>query len=263
MVVLCDGMPRSGSTWSFNVASKLIRLCDPARRTFGFYSDSPTVLRSAVRPRSSHLVIKAHYLDPSAYELCCSGDIKAIYTWRHPYDAIVSCVRIFGLSVDHWIDALRNTLRMWSFHEATGSACIVPYDAIIRDRSAAIYRIASWLGLQPAPDQANQLAQEVSSGQMRAFSQQVNTLGPSRLVRKDGYVYDRQTLLHQNHILDGRVGYGVDVLDCQQLLAIDAMLREEGFEFLCQPRESGSPASHSGAGIVVDSTEAPVDSGAL
>jgi Sulfotransferase domain len=237
MVVLCDGMMRSGSTWSFNVALKLVQAGDPDRKVFGLFSDAPAVPLAAVRPRSSHLVIKTHHLSPSAYDLCCTGAIRAIYTWRHPYDAIVSGSRMFGFSMEHWIDALRNALRVWSFHRATDSACIVSYEAIMREPSASIERIASYLDLRIQPEKVRQIAEETSIERLKGFSEKVDELDFSRVVRKEGVVYDRQTLLHHNHIRDGRIGHGATILDAEQLQAIDAVLREEGFEFLC-----GQPA---------------------
>jgi hypothetical protein len=245
MVVLCDGMVRSGSTWSFNVALSLLRLSDPHRRPFGFYNENPAVHLAAVRPRQAHLVIKSHNLDPSAHELCRSGAIKAIFTWRHPYDVIASAMRMFGSSLDHWIGVLRNALRVWSFHRATGSACILPYESIIRTPLASIDSIAVFLGIQIEPKLLCQIAEATSLERLREFSQRVNRLEPLRLFRKDGYLYDRRTLLHQNHILDGGIGYGAGVLNPAQLQTIDATLRDEGFEFLCQSDNRGRFVSAS------------------
>src|SRR6266581_2236852 len=130
MVVLCNGMIRGGSTWSFNVVLKLLRSCDPNRKAFGIYSENPAVLAAAVKPRFSHLVVKSHALDRSTYELCRTGAVKTIYTWRDPHDVVVSCSRMFGFSVEHWIGPLQDALRVWSFHRATNSALIVSYDTI-------------------------------------------------------------------------------------------------------------------------------------
>jgi hypothetical protein len=80
---------------------------------------------------------------------------------------------------------------------------------------------------------------------MKNLSQHIDGLEPSRLVRKNGLLYDRQTLLHKNHILDGGVGYGVRILNYQQLSAIDSMLHEERFEFLCQPHDGTYAVSHA------------------
>jgi len=83
MVILCDGMVRSGSTWSFNVVRNLLT-SDPTRKVHGIYSESPAVLAAGIHPRPSHLVIKSHVLSPLAHDLCCSNRVQAIYTWRNP-----------------------------------------------------------------------------------------------------------------------------------------------------------------------------------
>ncbi len=241
MVVLCDGMIRSGSTWSFNAALELVRVDQPHRRVFGFYNENPAVLLAASRPRFSNLVIKSHFLDQSAYELCRAGAIKAIYTWRDPYDVIGSSMRMFGRSAEHWIGALRNALRVWSFHKATGSACIVSYESIMRAPLASVNSIASYLGLHIDPQQLCRIAEDMSLDRVKSFSRQVRDLEETRLIRKDGYVYDRQTLLHQNHIQDGGFGFGAGLLDSEHLLKIDTLLREEGFEFLCSPQTASEP----------------------
>jgi hypothetical protein len=74
-------------------------------------------------------------------------------------------------------------------------------------------------------------------GALKSFSQQIDDLEQARLIRTDGYVYDRQTLLHRNHIVDGGIGYGAGLLDSEHLSVIDALLREEGFEFFCEQRD--------------------------
>jgi Sulfotransferase domain len=235
MVILCDGMVRSGSTWSFNVALHLIRSCDPNRKAFGTYSENPAVLAAAIKPRRSSLVIKSHNLDPFARELCAADAIKTIYTWRQPYDAAASCVQMFGFSVPDSIAALRNALRIWSFHRATNSACIVAYEEIVTEPFAAIERIADYLGLAIESAQLRGIAEEVSFERVRRYSNSLGQLEPARLARINGSVFDRTTLLHQNHIRNGASGYGAALLGHARLNEIDVMLREEGFGFLCQP----------------------------
>lgn len=233
MVVLCDGMVRSGSTWSFNVALQLIRSSYPNQRTFGLYSESPRVLAAAARPRDSNLIIKSHILDSSAHGLLRAGAIKAIYTWRHPYDAIVSSMHMFGYSVDHWVEVFRRTLGIWKFHEATGTGCIIAYDSIIETPALCVEKVAAYLKLNIDFQQARQIAAAMSLERVKHLSQGVERLEGSRLVRQGGHIYDRETLLHQNHSPNGRSGYGFESLNSSQISLIDAMLKEEGLAFLC------------------------------
>ena len=235
MVILCDGMVRSGSTWSFNVALKLLKSCDPSRKAFGTYNDNPAVLAAAIKPRFSNLVIKSHSLDPFGQELCVRGAIKTIYTWREPSDVVASCTRMFGSSAPHWIGVLRNALRIWRFHQTTNSACIVSYEEIRLEPLAAIERIAGYLGLAIESEQLRGIAEEFSFERVKRFSQHIGGLEPSRQIRGDYDVFDRVTLFHKDHIRNGGIGYGASQLDHSHLDEIDAMLREEGFGFLCQP----------------------------
>lgn len=233
MFVLCDGMLRSGSTWSFNVTVELLRSCDPATKTFGLYSEDPAVLRAATKPRKSHLVIKSHNPDPATRELCRSGALKAIYTWRHPYDAVASAVRMFNQSAEYWMSALRNTLRLWTFHRSTQSACIISYEEIVRAPEETLQAIASHLQLPVERRQLSDIAAMTSLERVKRFSRDIDTLEQGRVVRKDGHTFDRETLLHHNHVRDGRCGYGLDVLSDDQRSAIDRLLCEEGFPELC------------------------------
>jgi hypothetical protein len=231
-------MVRSGSTWSFNVAANLLRACDPDRRVFGFYQENPAVLASATRQRRSHLVIKSHVLDPSSYEFCRTGAIKTVYTWRSPYDVVVSSIRMFGSTAEHWIGVVRAALKTWRFHRATSSAHIVSYEAIVRNPCSEITGIAAYLGLSTEPEDERNIARALSFKQLRRFSQHIAELEPGRVVRDNGYLFDRRTLLHANHIRNGSMGYGVKNLNDSQLLAIDAMLCEEGFAFLREPHRA-------------------------
>jgi Sulfotransferase domain len=234
MVILCDGMVRSGSTWSFNVALQLLKSCDPNRKAFGTYSDNPAVLAAAIRPRFSNLVIKSHSLDPVARGLCDKGAVKAIYTWREPRDVVASCMQMFGSSAPHATGILRKALRIWAFHRATSSACIVSYEEITKDPCAAIERIADYLGLTIDSEQLRGIADEVSFERVKRFSQHLSELEPSRQIRSNGHFFDRVTLFHKDHIRNGGIGYGARLLGHLHLDEIDAVLREEGFGFLCQ-----------------------------
>jgi hypothetical protein len=238
MVILCDGMARSGSTWSFNVVLKLLRAHTPHQKAFGLYSEDPVVFSSAVRPRSSHLVIKSHRLDPRVREICVQGLIRTVHTWRDPYDAVASIVGMFGDTVDHAINTVRHALRIRAFHQTTGTACIISYPSITTAPVATISQIACYLGLQVAPEEVRKIAGELSLDRMRRFSRHVSELPSPRLIHSYGKTFDRETMLHQDHIRNGSCGYGRRVLDPEHIAAIDAMLREEGFAEIASRQRS-------------------------
>jgi hypothetical protein len=225
-------MIRSGSTWSFNVALNLIRRCCPERKVYGFYNESPAVHRASARPRDSHLVIKAHYPDSFALDLCRSGVMKAIYTWRDPYDVVASAMQAFDIPIEAAIAALRNALRVWSSHKASGNACVVSYESIVRTPAATISAIAAYLGLSVFVSDVHGLADLFSFERLKTYTQHVDELDPSQLARSSGFVYDRETLLHSNHIRNGSIGYGARLLTPAQIALVEAALVDEGFQSL-------------------------------
>jgi hypothetical protein len=196
------------------------------------FDENPAVLKAATGPRSSHLVVKSHVLDPSVHDLCCNGAVKAIYTWRNPYDVVASSLRMFQVSPKDAVDALRGALRVWAFHRRTSSAHIVAYESIMTQPQVAIAEIGNYLGLRTSTGDLLQIATELSFENVKRLSQHVDELDPKRIIRRGGLTFDRETNLHQNHIRDGRTGYGARMLDASCLEAIDEVLMEEGFGFL-------------------------------
>lgn len=231
-------MLRSGSTWSFNVALRLLRVNAAGRKCFGVYSEDPAVFRAAARRRSSHLVIKAHVLQPAVQDLCRQRFFKAICTWRNPYDVVVSTMNMFGASAESAINSLRIGCRLLSFHQTTNTACVLPYDLIRTAPLEAISRVADYLDMQCDSESLREIGEAVSFRQVQRFSEHVSELPEARLIHQYGQTYDRQTLLHQNHIRDGGTGYGLRTLPPATISEIDAMLREEGFGHLCESSQA-------------------------
>ena len=222
-------MPRSGSTWAFNVVLKLLQLCDPHGAIYSAYNEHQGPLLSSLDPTWGHIIIKSHILDSTSYVLCRAGAAKFVYTWRHPYDAVASMMRMFGHSFEASMGSIRSSIGLWSFHRASATGIIVAYSSIIENPTDTIKRIASCLGLQARPDQVEHVANETSVEQAKRASQNFEQLAPDRIIRDGCHTYDRETLLHHHHIVDGTCGYGEKTLTSQQLRAIDAMMEESGF----------------------------------
>lgn len=205
------------------------------------YSEESAVFAAALKSPASHSVIKSHRLDLSVRQLCTESAVKTIHTWRDPYDAVASCRRMFGSSAVEAIRIVKNALQILSFHKENNSACVVSYTAIMVAPLESIFQIACYLGVEMQPEILQRIAGEVSFEQVRQFSRHVSELQPSRLARSHGLVFDRETLLHQDHIRDGSTGYGITDLDPDVLAQIDSMLIEEGFECFCRPLNTVQP----------------------
>src|SRR5437016_1457023 len=113
MLVLCNGMPRSASTWTYNVTMAL--LGGTGRRVHGGYGDRLVeFLKSA--PPAEHLVVKSPFLTPVGRALARTGAARVIYSWRDPADAIGSAMAVFGKPFDELLAVIDASLELRAFH---------------------------------------------------------------------------------------------------------------------------------------------------
>ncbi len=228
MLVICDGMPRSASTWSYNVAIGLLRRSQPTVETHGGYDEDIACFLAALPPTAAHAVAKCHQLDQCGRALARTGAAKLIYTWRDPADAAVSCMQMFGYDFEGALAIVDSSLGLYHFHRLSGNALILDYEQIAAASIDAIRRIATHLGLADSEDAIQAVANLTS---LQRFKQHVESLDDSPHLVNDGtHEYDPETLLHRRHIRDGRVGYGREALTREQAKRVDELLRKHGLE---------------------------------
>src|SRR5260370_23730798 len=131
MLVFCNGMPRSGSTWSFNVTLGLLRRCLPGEEIQSGYSETPVEFLKAAVPTASHVVLKCHFLTPLARALVRTRAAKVVYTSRDLPDAIASWRGIFGRRFEEGLRAAGSSLELLAFHRSDGNAATISYAELL------------------------------------------------------------------------------------------------------------------------------------
>jgi hypothetical protein len=227
MLVLCNGMPRSASTWSFNVAIGLLRYQADAAHVHGGYDEDVARFLGAIPEQSRHLVLKCHSLDPIGRALAQSGAAKVIYTWRNISDAIASFMRMFNVDFEHAFAVTHDSLQLYDFHRSVGNVVVLHYDEITKESLETVRRIDAYLGLDSSLDVIRSVGEQTSLSQMRAkVSILDSTANQERLIKLERTTYDPETLLNVNHIRDGSSGYGRMLLSVAQLARIAKLSRE-------------------------------------
>ncbi len=220
MLVICNGMPRSASTWSFAVVLELLRRCDPGALIHSGYDENIERFLDSMAPGANHAVVKCHQLDDRGRALSASGSARLIYTWRDPADAVVSCMRMFSHDFDTALRAVSASLELYRFHLRGGAALVIPYDQLLAEPEATVSRIASLLSLGPSRQIVSAVVEATSIERMR---ERADALVPERLVPvAPGIDHDPVSLLHLNHIRDGSSGYGPRALSPEQLARVEA-----------------------------------------
>lgn len=193
MIVLIAGMPRSGSTFSFNVVRDLFR------RRGSIYQESTTNLLSAVQRsgNAEHVLCKGHGADEDTLRLVELGAVKAVCTVRRPEDAIASGMECFGDNLDVSIASVWKWLVM--FERLRGRSLIVCYEQIeIRPWHAAS-RIARYLCLDYSTAEIDQIVNKYSKENVMKM---VDTLPIDDAGVHDlGHTYyDEETFFHRRHV---------------------------------------------------------------
>lgn len=222
MIVLCNGMPRSASTWSFNVCRLLFQELRPESTLCARYHENIAEVIDPLRGSYDHVVMKCHMLDERGRELCRSGAARTVYTHRDPFDAIHSAMVMFRHSFEDALDSIRHSLEIFEFHRATGKAHIITYDAVMRTPKKAITGLAAYLEFDLPGDALKRIAAETSMEAMRAIGGQVGR--ERRGIRTPRSMYDPETHVHRDHIRDGRTGHGRAFLTAEQAQRADEVL---------------------------------------
>ena len=102
MLVLIAGMPRSGSTLSFNIAKEILKKTGSTE-----WITSNSTENSILSCRSKNLLIKNHNIDNLAASLIKTDAMKAICTIRDLFEAMESWMEVFGFQFDETIDAFK------------------------------------------------------------------------------------------------------------------------------------------------------------
>lgn len=211
-LVLCAGIPRSGSTWLYN-ATRMI-LSGPGGPgddgVYGAWVESYDPADGA-----SYHVVKLHEPDDHLVR-----EAAVVLTSRRDLrDIAASALRRGWLAgeseVPDFLDGVVRKHRIWQRH----SACEILYEHMVDDPAGQVRSIGTALGLVIPPPQARQIRAAIDS---------------LRFEGGDGRCYDAENLLHRGHIRDGRIGYYSEVLTPALVEHINhrygAWLREHGYD---------------------------------
>jgi hypothetical protein len=208
MIVVCDGMPRSGSTWAFNVCLRLIRLRWPRANVYCGFRRVVGDYLNEMNPEYDHAVLKTHRLDTAGMALCLTGGVRSIHTYRDPYDAVFSFLQMFHPDFDTALEALRRALVTRAFHLAYDNALMVPYHRLHRAPKQVIREIGAYLGVALKPEQVSLVHSEMAFDKVKEWSSTIGDDPEHEVVRLGDMAYDPETSFHRNHIRDGRSGNG-------------------------------------------------------
>lgn len=229
--VICDGMPRSASTWSFNVAMEVLRQAADQRPVHGGYDECVARFLSQAPPTARYVVLKCHSLDSLGRTLVHMGRARVIYTRRNIADAVASFMQMWDGAFEEALVQIEASLELYALHRGSEDALILDYGTIMDSPEQALQRIAAHLGVELEPHAVRQIMEATSFERMRERSEALKQSGVRRdRSYGDNSLIDQDSLLHPGHIQDGTSGYGLRQLSAEQLAGIHSVLERHGIE---------------------------------
>jgi hypothetical protein len=213
MDVLCVGMYRACSTWQYEVAADLVERHRDGQR-LGFvlgeqYADGEASSKS---PSSVWRVMKSHEGHRRFAAAMRAGRAIGIYAHRDLRDVVFSLMHKRALGFNDLVrrgmfHQIRVNDRFWNRQKGV---LVQRYEDLVADPVRGVTELATHLNIALQPGEAERMAEEYSfernkrraQNLRRQLSKTCGDLDNPKLAQ----VYDVKTLLHWNHLRDGRVG---------------------------------------------------------
>ncbi len=193
MLLFIGGMPRSGSTYTFNIARQLLL------GRGGVYQEASPDVNSCLSRRGSaeHVIVKGHSLSGAGIELITKGEMKAICTVRPLEDAVASWMQTFNGEFHSTTEVFREWYGL--FRLIHPHSLVLDYEAVSRQPMLTAMEISKFLLGHRHPIESFQIS--------RRFSKK-RVLEHVRALRRDSEevmdiefsYFHRDTFYHRNHI---------------------------------------------------------------
>jgi hypothetical protein len=194
MLVLLAGMPRSGSTFSFNVVREVLRVRGRIHQ-----EACEDIIGAVHRSNGAdHVLIKAHRLDATSGELAKAGAMRIIITVRRVEDAMASWFDAFdALPEATALQIMRDWLCL--FRHLRFQALVVSYEEIDRHPWFATWRIARAICPGIGPAETIKIARRFSKAEVKRQADQL-VLGGSEVTDVGFSYFDNATFFHRRHV---------------------------------------------------------------
>jgi len=239
MLVVCNGMIRSGSTMQYNLVRTLLEKQNIGRAN-GFFDNSNYPLTEDqidqwVNDDYYH-VIKMHDLHPRIERIAKnekSDILKICYIYRDIRDVAASAKIKWNLEGKNLIASLNRTIYNYYKIKEIKNILFQRYETVITSLSQSVKEIANFLNINLEEEIINRVANECLIVNLKKYSRKPTRLFlkkffslkkfiPAELKKllKDTFhiksiVYDKKTLLHPRHISEngGLIGKWIVVLN--------------------------------------------------
>jgi len=210
VIVVTIGIPRSASTWMYNLVLTLMKW--KAGSVEGHYVDMPNSLAALTSDSNDcSIVVKTHVGTHDFWQTIPS-DAHFIITTRDIRDGIASSRQMFkSVSFDQAIEYSRAAANFSMQAADQQNALVFKYEDKFFDKLSTVTTVAERLDIPVTVPEAKEILDQLS---------RESVLKKIRKLQRDGIIgddsdegsYDPITHWHPGHIKDGRTGKYLDIL---------------------------------------------------
>lgn len=212
MYVLCAGMYRACSTWQYDVIAHLLERHRRGQR-MGYVTGEEFATRvQTAEDDGTWRVLKSHEGHREFARAIVAGKAVAVYAHRDIRDVVFSLMHKRGLGFEQLLrqGMIHQVLVNDRFWSTQPNVLIQRYELLVSDPVAGVMQIAAHLGIEITRHEASEIAAEYSFQTNRRRTQELVSRLQAQGVDLDDpnnrQYYDQRTLLHWNHLREGRLG---------------------------------------------------------
>jgi hypothetical protein len=213
MIVVCAGMYRACSTWQYDVAAHLVERHRRGLR-LGYLGSGAFADWRAATPHAVRIwwVVKSHEGGPAYGAELADGRAVALYAHRDLRDVVYSMLRKRRQAFEAFVreGMIHQILANDRYWRARPGVLTQRYEAIVAAPARAVLELAGHLGIVIGPAEAERVAAEYSFESNRRrlddLAARLTHEGVDLASPSNAQLYDTTTLLHWNHLHQGKVG---------------------------------------------------------
>ncbi len=246
MLIICNGMMRSGSTLQYNLVRSLVANLGLGTGEGYFGPEEFPALEERLDAWAGDRamrVVKMHAVHPAAHRLAASGLARTCYTYRDIRDVAASAKRIWSHESSALLQLVEDAID--SYHEVIAMPNVLSqkYEDLVSNPAGALDEIQQLVGVEGSANVSESVLEECSLENAQAIAGDLPRkagFGISRIARRltraPNVTYHPETLLHPNHISNaqGRSGIWRQALTPEESQAIHqrhaGWLRQRGYQ---------------------------------
>jgi hypothetical protein len=224
-LVICAGIPGSGSTWAYNAVRGLLGRHHPELPLSGFFTERIEEEHDPAMRHGGACVIKTHAPDHAMRTLMRLARLPVILTIRDPRDGAASLMRRFGMPFPEAFRTVVNAATAALRIVADCPTLVLRYESGLTAGTHSLAAIANFMGVPTGGAMLQEIAEELSPGAVSALIDRLQADGVF-----DGTApvaqFDAATLWHPRHVGEGRVGSYREILSPGQVASLTYATRD-------------------------------------